>query len=1384
MDQASLTNAQSLMLAGQRLCAESPLYNMAFRFDLYGRLDVDRLCVAVTRVVRANEVLQLSVSERGELGVSPTAGEFAVTRVEQDNSLAELATQTLDLAVSCLRMRLYSIDEEHHVWYVQKHHLVTDGASFVQFFRQVAEVYAGAAPHENSFRRYVALEAATQQSNRLTKAREYWAKKRAVVPREPAAAHRLNTTRRTTLVLSREELAVVQQLAQRAELQGVSSQLTLFSIIAATLLTLRYRLFDPTDTTLGMPMHSGVRSVIGPTLEVGFIEVDVAGAASFLELVRQVRDDAFRALKNNVPGVSDSITNHSFSWLLNYVSDSFGDFAGLRVRSQWLHGGAGDAAQDLRVQVHDFDATGERVVHFDAATRAFSALQQEQLPNLFRALLLGFCRHPDKPLAYVPLVPTDAADGGNDLSVNHPAHSTPAYSDPVQQPGLLDRFLQQVASQPDTLALHSRDSGERYSYRALNQCADALAQAHKDLALWVLLLRGPSAVVAILAALKSNKPFVPLDVDHPAPRINAILDQLENPPVFVMPGTQGTDLKSPRCHQIDLQARSTDFQAPAQQDDTAAYIIFTSGTTGAPKGVVVGHPSLRNYVNWAAGRYAANQPVDMPLYSSLAFDLTITSVFLPLVSGGCVLTYGDKAGTIALSILNVMREGLVDVIKLTPSHLRLALNTRAVRVERLHSLIVGGENLARSLALDALDRWGQPTLYNEYGPTEATVGCMIHVFDPNLDRAESVPIGQPIHNSTVALVDHVGQAVPRGFDGQLILSGATLAEGYWQGERIAHTAYHTGDRARQLADGNYLYLGRMNSQVKFRGARVELAEIENALQNTGLVKASHIVLDELQQASQVAHCTECGIANNVPRIVLNTENLCNICEDYAGKRERVAPYFRSLPDLQKALKYRSQGQSDYDCLVLVSGGKDSSFTLCKIVELGLRPVVFTLDNGYLSQHALDNIERMTTKLGVPWVCESPEGMAAIFSDSLSRHSNVCNGCFKTIYTLATNYALKHAIPSIITGLSRGQLFETRLLDMVDTEVFDPQVIDARVKQARLAYHQIDDAVSELLDVSQVRDAPTFDKVEYFDFYRYCDASLDEMLAFLQNFGGWQRPPDTGRSTNCLINDVGIYVHKAERAHHNYAVPYAWDVRMGHKTRSQAVDELNDELDLIRVHEILDEIDYQPMTASVVSEQQLVAYYTSANEATDSQVLRKALQAYLPDYSIPTQFIELQEIPITPAGKVDRRALPAANKQPREYTAPASALEETLAALWANALQVDRVGRFDNFFELGGDSIAAVQLAVACASEHIPLEPTAFFSHPTLHELAGLVGVLNPDDASPSNSASQGETNHQPDTGLDDSELESLFDIYGETGETGETSETGETGETGETKKPK
>jgi acyl-coenzyme A synthetase/AMP-(fatty) acid ligase len=433
------------------------------------------------------------------------------------------------------------------------------------------------------------------------------------------------------------------------------------------------------------------------------------------------------------------------------------------------------------------------------------------------------------------------------------------------------------------------------------------------------------------------------------------------------------------------------------------YVIYTSGSTGKPKGVEISHRSFANYIFWANDFYLNKQPVNAPLFTSIGFDLTLTSLFLPLISGGTCTIYLEKDKEEIIDLKSVFNNQNINLIKATPTHLELVKNSLLPN-SSLKVLIVGGESFTVALASQFQEHYGDEfSIYNEYGPTEATVGCIIHQFDKEKDKRSEVPIGKPIINMHAVLLNEELQPALPNTMGEIFLLGHGVAKGYLENDSLTREKfirhklfpnqrlYKTGDFARIQEDGIFEFLGRKDDQVKLNGYRIELGEIETAVAT--LTESNQAVAmiwdnDIRNRAENLFYCTSCGLPSNYPSITYNEEGVCSLCQNFDHYQAQVAHYFRSLNDLKELIESRKQSNSDYDCMMLLSGGKDSTYALAKLKELGFRVLAYNFDNGFISEEALDNARKICNDLNVDLLIDSTEAINEIFVDSLKRHSNV------------------------------------------------------------------------------------------------------------------------------------------------------------------------------------------------------------------------------------------------------------------------------------------------------------------------------------------------------------------------------------------------------------
>ncbi len=802
-----------------------------------------------------------------------------------------------------------------------------------------------------------------------------------------------------------------------------------------------------------------------------------------------------------------------------------------------------------------------------------------------------------------------------------------------------------------------------------------------------------------------------------------------------------------------LENVSINTPAVAIEPEDAAYVIYTSGTTGKPKGVVVKHRNLSSYVHWAAGAYGVEAGVRFPLYTSLSFDLTVTSIFVPLAHGGTVVVY--QSDHKEASILEIIRHNRVHKIKLTPSHLKLIRDMELPPLEDrlLDTMIIGGENLDTSIAADIYDAFSRRiAIFNEYGPTEATVGCMIHRFDPGSDRGLSVPIGTTIDNTAVYLLDRDLQPVPTGVAGEIYVSGPGVT-GEYLGEpemtaekfiedpfKEGLRMYRTGDLGRRMTNGSLEFLGRADQQLKIKGYRIEPAEIEQKIRDyreTGSADLNREARLFSGDNEDITVCSRCMLTSRYPGIQFDDDGVCNVCREYESYKDKSDQYFKTNEDFWEMVKENSaRTHSEYDCLLLFSGGKDSSYVLYRMKEMGLRVLTFTFDNGYLSDVALENIKRITEALGVDRVVKKSDSIDRVFTESLRTDCDVCNGCFKAVNTLGTQTAREHGINVVVSGMSRGQIFDIKLHGLFRLGIYSEDEIEEKQLLFRKNYHSARDKITRLLGVDL--DDKTIETIRFVDFFRYDHTPVADIRAYLEEKNrAWNRPDDTGTcSTNCLINDVGIYVHLKEKGFHNYSGQLSWDCRLGLVSREQGLDELDFCPDVLSIQRKLSTIGYY--TAASIKdvvvvdvtgedgERCLCGYFTS-DSPINTMPLKESLSRQLPEYMVPDYFMQVETIPLTANGKLDREALPAPSRQAAgDYDAPTTSVEKRLVTIWSGVLGIasEMIGANTNFFDLGGHSLKATILVSnihQALDVKIPLAEV--FKHPTIRRMAEYIQSL-------------------------------------------------------------
>jgi amino acid adenylation domain-containing protein/non-ribosomal peptide synthase protein (TIGR01720 family) len=429
-----------------------------------------------------------------------------------------------------------------------------------------------------------------------------------------------------------------------------------------------------------------------------------------------------------------------------------------------------------------------------------------------------------------------------------------------------EMFESSAKASPDAIAVVFKE--EAITYERLNGRANQLAGYLRrqgigpDHIVGLCLERSIELVVSILGILKAGAAYLPLDPTYPEQRLRVMIEDsgcaLAISATKLMGKIASKDLvviAIDACPQA-LLAESEDNLIPLVLADNLAYVIFTSGSTGRPKGVMISHRALNNYLNWCLREYEVAAGIGAPVQSSIGFDLTVTSLFPPLFVGRSVYLISGQHATETLEPIAEDRVGY-SLIKITPAHLDIL--TEIIDASRAADLtwvmVVGGEALSGKALQKWIERAPNTIIINEYGPSETTVGCCTYRVLNDDCLEGSIPIGSPIANAEVYLFNTNYQPTPVGAPGEIYIGGEGLARGYVRqpeqtaerfapnpfsrapGERI----YKTGDLGRHWENGDLEFLGRIDDQVKLRGFRIEISEIESALTKHYSVKDACVV---------------------------------------------------------------------------------------------------------------------------------------------------------------------------------------------------------------------------------------------------------------------------------------------------------------------------------------------------------------------------------------------------------------------------------------------------------------------------------------------------------------------------------------------------------------
>ncbi|MEH1884258.1 amino acid adenylation domain-containing protein [Nostoc sp.] len=886
----------------------SAFYNIPFALHIVGTLNVAALEQSLQEIIHRHEALHTNFitvdGKPSQIIQKQTNWTVCVVELQHlPSSEQEIATQQLakqkaiqpfDLADEPLvRATLVVLSETEHVLLLCIHHIVSDGWSMGVFVQELEALYNAYSQDQPSLRDATRTPLASLpiqyadfaiwqrnwlQGDILQSQLSYWQQQLANAPAllsvptdRPRPAVQTDNGAYQEFALSQK---LTGELAQLSQQQGV----TLFMTLLAAFDTLLYRYTGTEDILVGSPIanrdRSEIEGLIGFFVNTLVMRSNLAGNPSFSELLTRVREMAmeayshqhlpFEMLVEALQPERDLSHTPLFQvmFALQNAPMSQVKMTGLTVSPFSIKGA--NARFDLTLIMQN-TATG-LVGVWEYNTDLFDASTIERMTGHFVTLLAGIIANPEQQISQLPLLTQSEQQKllveWNDTQTEYPCDRC-----------IHDLFEEQVDLTPHAVAVEFEN--QQLTYYELNCRANQLAQYLRsfgikpDILVGLCVERSLEMIVGLLGILKAGGAYVPIDPEYPTERLSFILEDAQ---ISVLLTQQSLLDRLPQ-HQARLVCLDTDAELISQcsqdniisgvQANNLAYIIYTSGSTGQPKGIAMNQLALGNLILWHRENLKISRGAKTLQFASISFDVSFQEIFTTWCSGGTLFLIGEELRRDASALLGFLQQKAIERMFLPFVGLQqlaeVAVSSELVN-SHLREIITAGEQLQITPAISQwLSKLSDCSLHNHYGPSESHLATSFTLADSVETWPLLPPIGQPIANTQLYILDKDLQLVPIGVPGELHIGGVSLARGYINRPELTQQKfisnpfdetggsklYKTGDLARYLPDGNIESLGRIDNQVKIRGFRIELGEIEAVLSQLDVQAACVIAREDI-----------------------------------------------------------------------------------------------------------------------------------------------------------------------------------------------------------------------------------------------------------------------------------------------------------------------------------------------------------------------------------------------------------------------------------------------------------------------------------------------------------------------------------------------------------
>lgn len=842
-------------------------YNIPMFFEIIGEFDIHRMEAAIQIIIDRHEIFRTAFRVSGSkiVQVIEDKIEFRLPYIQDKNNefVPEDWVEEFELwRAPLIRAKVIETSEQKRYFMIDMHHIISDGITMELFIGELRQLYAGIElPEvEYQYKDYAEWQNRVYANSQEQKIHEeFWKKQfeKKVPPLELASDYKRPEKR--SYRGANYEFKLDKQLTREINQMAKQQECTPFMVLLSAYLIMLSKYSGEEDITVGTPVMGRTcmefETIMGMFVNTLVLRNQVNGAMSYLEFLEGVKDVAIHAFEhqdyqfNELVDMLQIRTEADRNPLFDVM------FVLQNPDEQAIEGDLQLRLLCAKNNISKFDLTltayeegKEYYFNFEYNVDLFESDTIKRFSESMLIILEKIVSIPSQRVADICVI------SKNDMEMLQQVNETDCN---ITAKTVIELFERQVAATPTTIAIEENDVAITYEElnNRVNQTVEYLKEQHIGMndVVAIMLERSQDYMIGMLASMKLGAAYVPIEVDYPSERKSFILQDSGAKCVISRKRYLENVIYSGMCVEPLEHWKNTLIANPEAigTPENLAYIIYTSGSTGKPKGVMIRQSNLVNYLLWARKMYADERGGDMPFYSRTAFDLTVTSLYVPLISGSKVVVYGEEYGQFALK--KVIAENKVNIIKLTPAHLKMLKEWKLPDECKIHTFIVGGESLESRLAGEISHKFAENVkIYNEYGPTEATVGCMIYQYSPN-DTSAQVSIGRPADNIQIYVLDQYMKQVPVNVPGEMYIGGKSVAKGYINRKEMTKLhfisdsfketgiIYKTGDMARWKKDGNLEFLGRKDFQVKIRGFRIELEEVKNCILSLDAIKDAFVI---------------------------------------------------------------------------------------------------------------------------------------------------------------------------------------------------------------------------------------------------------------------------------------------------------------------------------------------------------------------------------------------------------------------------------------------------------------------------------------------------------------------------------------------------------------